>query len=68
MLRIPDISVENDTRVFERHPQLCALLVAEEQAPGWRPPPPLDALTLRRNDGRFALWQAPIAERPAAAQ
>jgi hypothetical protein len=52
------IGVPNETRVLEERPQVCAIL-ADGQAPDWRPPPPYETMRLAWRTERVALWLAP---------
>jgi hypothetical protein len=54
------MAVQNETRrVEEAHPRVCALLVAEPQAAGWRPPD--RAFEPQWREGPFALYVVPRA-------
>lgn len=54
-LELHYVEVENETRVLEVRPPICALLVEEHPA-DWRPGPPYDGLSLAWRDERVALW------------
>ncbi|MGH2373610.1 MAG: ArnT family glycosyltransferase [Gemmatimonadales bacterium] len=54
-LKLIYVNVDNETRILEEHPRICALLV-EEHGADWRPEPPYDALKLAWRDERVAFW------------